>query len=230
MPTSIGWNGTAEPNGGLVTDTDDIDAKVEKFAPNGGTAVAVVGGLVVAGFLVGWVLDMDNIPLWVPAVALLGGIVLYTSTVRPRVRVQGRELVLRNMLTTFHLPLAAIEEVAVQQVMAVRAGGKRYVCSGVGRTLRQAMKGSAAMKAREQMGGLRGELAAVREPGMNYADFVELRIQELVNEDRMRRGVKRFSPEADELAGQVRREWAWPEIAALLATGTFFVVAILLGG
>ena len=214
-----------------VTGTDDGDTRVEKFAPNGGTVIAVIGGVVAVGFIVGWAVDMDDVPLWVPAVALLGGIVLYTSTVRPRVRVQGRELVLRNMLTTFYIPLAAIEEIAVQQVLAVRAGGKRYVCAGVGRTLRQAMKGSAVQKAREQMGGLRGEMAAatVREPGMNYADYVEIRIQELVNEDRMRRGVKRFSPEADELAKQIRRELAWPELIALVAFAAFFVVAILAG-
>jgi hypothetical protein len=212
-----------------VTNTDHDDTKVEKFAPNGGTAVAVIGGIVVLVLVVGWALDMGGVPLWVPAASLFGGIVLYTSTVRPRVRVQGHELVLRNMLTTVHLPLAAIEEVAIQQVMAVRAGGKRYVCSGVGRTLRQAMKGSAVMRARAQMGGLRGELAAVHEPGMNYADFVEIRVQELINEDRMRRGVKKFSPEADELAGQVRREWAWPELVALVVTGVFFVVALVLG-
>ncbi|MDX6373510.1 MAG: hypothetical protein QOD98_2498 [Nocardioidaceae bacterium] len=213
-----------------MTNTDHDDTKVEKFAPNGGTVIAVIGGIVVLVLVVGWALDMDGVPLWVPAASLFGGIVLYTSTVRPRVRVQGHELVLRNMLTTVHLPLAAIEEVAIQQVMAVRAGGKRYVCSGVGRTLRQAMKGSAMMRARAQMGGLRGELAAVHEPGMNYADFVEIRVQELINEDRMRRGVKKFSPEADELAGQVRREWAWPELVALVVTGVFFVVALLLGG
>jgi hypothetical protein len=114
-------------------------------------------------------------------------------------------------------------------VMAVRAGGKRYVCSGVGRTLRQAMKGSAIQKAREQMGGLSGEIAkaAVREPGMNYADFVELRIQELVNADRIRRGVRRMSPEADELAKQARREWAWPELAVLVGTAAFTVIALL---
>jgi hypothetical protein len=214
-----------------VTRTDDDDTKVEKFAPNGGTGIAVIGGVVALGFIVGWAVDMDEVPLWVPAVALFGGIVLYTSTLRPRVRVQGRELVLRNMLTTVYLPLAAIEEIAVRQVMAVRAGGKRYVCAGVGRTLRQAMKGSAMQKAREQAGGLRGEIAAatVREPGMNYADFVEIRVQELVNEDRMRRGIKRFSPEADELARQVRRELAWPEIAALVATAAFLVIAILAG-
>jgi hypothetical protein len=214
-----------------VTGTDQGEAEVEKFAPNGGTAIAVIGAVVSLGFVVAWAVDIDEVPLWVPAVALLGAVVVYMSTVRPRVRVEGRELVLRNMLSTIRLPLAAIEEVAVQQVMAVRAGGKRYVCAGVGRSLRQAMKGSAMQKAREQAGGLRGEIAKaqVREPGMNYADFVEIRVQELVNEDRMRRGVKRFSPEADELAKQVRREWAWPELAALVATVVFFVVGLVVG-
>ena len=66
---------------------------------------------------------------------------------------------------------------------------------------------------------------------MNYADFVEIRIQELINEDRMRRGVKRFSPEADELAqadppraglaGDRRRSWR-PRPSSL--------VAVLAGG
>ena len=64
---------------------------------------------------------------------------------------------------------------------------------------------------------------------MIYADFVEIRVQELVNEDRMRRGVKRFSPEADELAKEVRREPAWPEIAALVAAAVFVVVGFLVG-
>ena len=207
------------------------DALVEKFAPNGGRVVTGLGAVVVVAMILAWATDPTRGTFWVPCLALVIALLLWTSTLRPRVMVEGWSLVLRNMLSTVRLPLAAIEEVAVQQVMAVRAGGKRYVCSGVGRTLRQAMKGSAMQRAREQAGGLRGEIAKaqVREPGMNYADFVEIRVQELVNEDRMRRGVARFSPEADELAEQVRREWAWPEIAALVACVAFFVVGLLVG-
>jgi len=210
-----------------VAGTDPSSAPVEKFAPNGGTVIAVVGGLVVAAFVVGWAIDVHRVPLYVPAAALFGGVVLYASTVRPRVRVHGHDLVLRNMFSTVWIPLAAVEELAVQQLLAVRAGGKRYVCAGVGRSMRQALKGSPILKAREQVGGLRGELAKVREPGMNYADYVEIRLQELVKEDRARRGISRFSPEADELAKQVRRELAWPELAALAATLVFLVVGIL---
>jgi hypothetical protein len=229
MPPSIGWKRSPDPNGELVSRTQDGDASVEKFAANGGIVTTVVGGLVVLTVLGVWVTNMDGIPLWIPAVALFAGAVLYASTVRPKVLVQRHELVLRNMVSTTYVPLAAIEEVAVQQVMAVRAGGRRHVCAGVGRSMRAAMKGSAVMRAREQLGGLRGELAAVREPGMNYADFVELRVRELINEDRMRRGVRKYSAEADELAEQVRREWAWPEIVALAATLVLLVLAVLVG-
>jgi hypothetical protein len=213
-----------------VTGTAESDAPVEKFAPNGGTPIAVIGGVVALAFVVAWAFDTDGMPLWVPALALLFAVLLHMSTVRPRVRVEDRQLVLRNMATTVRLPLASVEEVAVRQVLAVRAGGKRYVCAGVGRTLRQAMKGSAVQHAREEMGGLRGEMArAVREPGMNYGDFVELRIRELVNEDRVRRGIKLYSAEADELARQVRREPAYVELALLVAAAAFFVVAVLVG-
>ena len=207
----------------------DHEGRVEKFAPNGGTVMAVLGGVVVAAFVVSWALDTDGIPLWVPALALFCGIVLYASTVRPRVMIQGDDLVLRNMLSTITIPLAAVDEIAVRQVMAVRAGGKRYVCAGAGRSLRQALKGSPAQRARGEMGGLRGELAKEPESGMNYADFIELRVQELVNEDRMRRGIKRYSPEADELAEQVRREPAWVEIIGLCVTALVVVAGILAG-
>jgi hypothetical protein len=212
-----------------VTRTEASDPAVEKFSPNGGTVTAVVGGLVALAFILAWAIDIHRVALWVPGLALLGAAVVWISTVRPRVRVQNHELVLQNMVTTTYLPLASIEEVAVRQVMAVRAGGRRYVCSGVGRSMRAALKGSAVERSREHLGGLRGELAKVKEPGMHYADYVEIRVQELINEDRMRRGVRKYSPEADELAEQVRRELAWPAIGALAVTALLVVVGVIVG-
>lgn len=212
-----------------MTRTEASEPAVEKFAPNGGTVTAVVAGLVALAFILAWAIDIHRVALWVPALALLGGAIVWMSTVRPRVRVENNELVLQNMVTTTYLPLASIEEVAVRQVMAVRAGGQRYVCSGVGRSMRSALKGSSVEHARQQVGGLRGELAKVPEPGMHYADFVELRVRELINEDRMRRGVKRYSPEADELAKQVRREPSWPAIGVLAVVAVLLVVGVIVG-
>jgi len=212
-----------------LAEVDPEDVTVEKFAQNGGQVVAGLGALVVLGMLVGWVVDPGNVAFWVVPLALVIASVVWTSTLRPRVLVQGSSLVLRNMVTTVRIPLAAIEEVAVRQVLAVRAGDKRYVCAGVGRTLRQAIKGSAVQRAREQMGGLRAEIATVVEPGLIYADYIELRLRELIKEDRARRGLTATSPELDELGAQVRRELAWPEIAALVGSVVFFVLVVLLG-
>jgi len=191
------------------------DVTVERFAPNGGHFVAGLGALVVVAMLVGWALDPTEDTLWVVPLALVVAAVIWTSTLRPRVLVQGSSLVLRNMLTTVRIPLAAVEEIVVRQVMAVRAGDKRYFCAGVGRSLRQAMQGSMMQRAREQVGGFSGEIATVAEPGMIYADYVEMRVRELVKADRLRRGLTATSPEVETLAAQVRREPAWPEIGAL---------------
>jgi hypothetical protein len=210
-----------------VVESDEDQATVEKFARSGGTVIAVLGGLIAAAFLVGWALDMDGVPLWVPAASLLGGVLIWTSTLRPRVLVESADLVLRNMLSTIRIPLAAIDEIAVRQVLAVRAGGKRYVCSGTGRSMRQAMRGSPMQKAREQAGSLTGEVPVEIGRGIQYADFVETRIQELIRKDRNRRGIRAYTPETEELATQIRREWAWPEIAALAGTTVFLVVAII---
>jgi hypothetical protein len=192
----------------VVASADHGDVRVERFVRNGGTVMPILGGIVVVAFIVGWAVDRDGVPLWVPALALLIGALLYTSTVRPRVMIRGHDLVLRNMVSTTVIPLAAVDQLAVRQVLAVRVGDNRHVCAGVGRSFRQAVRGMA-------------------DPAGNYADFVELRLQELVNEDRARRGVKRFSAEADQLGEQVRREHAWPEIVALAVTGLFFVVAVV---
>ena len=67
------------------------------------------------------------------------------------------------------------------------------------------------------------------EPGLIYADYIELRIRELVKEDRARRGLTATSPELDELAAQVRREPAWPEIVALVGSVVLFVLVRVLG-
>ena len=64
--------------------------------------------------------------------AAFAGILSYAALLRPAVRVDSDALVLRNMLDTNVVPLAAIDEVAVRQVLAVRADEKRYVSPAIG--------------------------------------------------------------------------------------------------
>jgi len=210
------------------------DVTVEKFAPNGGHLAAVLGALLAVGLLVAWALDPGDVALWVVPLAFLILAVIWTSTLRPRVLVQGSSLVLRNMVTTTRIPLAAVEEIVVRQVLAVRAGGKRYVCAGVGRSVRQAMLSPAMQRARRQGGGIGGfggfteEIGTVSAPGTIYADYVEMRLRALVKDDRDRRGLKARSPEVEALAAQTRRELAWPEIAGLAVSVLLLGLALLL--
>jgi hypothetical protein len=67
----------------------------------------------------------------------------------------------------------------------------------------------------------------VQEPGVAYADFVELRIAQLAANDRARRGIEERSEEEYDLGGTVERRTAWPEIGALALLALAFVVAVL---
>ena len=46
---------------------------------------------------------------------------------------------MRNMLETIQIRLVAVEELAVRQVLAVRAADRRWVSTAVGRSLRKTM-------------------------------------------------------------------------------------------
>lgn len=207
------------------------DQQVEKFASDG--RVTGVIGLVVAACIVGFgISDPGSIPLPVVAGTLVVAVLMWATMLRPQVSVADGDLVMRNMLETIRIPLAAIDELAVRQVLAVRAGDRRFVSPGVGRSVRQAVKASRADRpgpTAPALGpALGGGSPSDIEPGIPYADFVEHRLRDLVQVDRNRRGIRAYSEEAEALAGEVRREPAFLEIAALAASTAFLILAILL--
>ena len=186
---------------------------VEDFRPTSGRISGVLGlGICAATVVLGLAEFDEGFPPAVVWAALFAGVLFWASMLRPRVRVSGNELRLRNMLDTITLPLASIEQIVVRQVLSVRAGDRRYISSAVGKTWRQAMK-----KDRE------------REPGAEapYAVFVEERLTQLAENARSKQGIALMSDEQLELAKSVRREWAWPEIVLLGFTALGFVVALL---
>ena len=139
-------------------------------------------------------------------VALFVAVLTWASMVRPVVQVHGDELVLRNMLDTVALPLAAVEQVSIGQMLAIGTASGRYVSPAVGKSWRKASKENRAAKA--------GRPAA----GTTYADYVEERLSQLAEDARAREGVALMSSEQAALAQQVRRQPAWPEIGALVVT------------
>jgi hypothetical protein len=188
------------------------DEVVEDFRPSSGRITGLLGLGICVGIVVLGLVEFDEgfPPAGVWA-ALFAAVLLWSAMLRPRVRVTGPELRLRNMLTTISVPLASIEQIVVRQVLSVRAGDHRYVSSAVGKSWRQALKSDRP-----------------RDPGEDapYPVFVEERLQQLAEDARTKAGISLMSDEQLELAKGVRREWAWPEIVLLGFTALGFVVAL----
>lgn len=192
---------------------------VERFRPTSGPVTGGIALVVVLAVVVIGVLDRQSgFPAPVVTGALVVGVLVWAAALRPRVWVTEQSLVMRNMLDTVSVPLAAIEEIVVRQVLAVRAGRKRYVSPAVGRSWRQTLRS-----------GKKGPSAAAgAEPAGSYPDFVEQRIRRLADDERAKRGIERYSEEQVALAAGISRDPAWPEIAALVLTTLAFVVTLVL--
>jgi hypothetical protein len=197
----------ADPKGG-----SGADEPVERFHPTSGRIMGTIALVLVAAVVVIGVLDREHgFPMPVVLGAVVFGILVWAAMLRPRVWATGDDLVMRNMLNTAHIPLAAIEQVAVRQVLAVSAGERRFVSPAIGRSLRQTLKSN------------RG---AQQTALQSYPVFVEERISQLADDARTQRGVRRFSEEQVALGADVRTTWAWPEIVGLVGFGAAFLVSL----
>ena len=192
---------------------DHSDDVVERFHPTSGQVtgwLAVVGSAVVA--LVGLAYLDDGFPPWVVGLALLVGVLAWAAMLRPALWATDEHLVMRNLVETVHIRLAAVEEMAVRQVLAVRAGDRRWVSTVVGRSWRKAVtaRPSASGEARE---------------GMAYPDFVETRLYDLVDQARAAEGVRPGSKEQLALPDAVRRTPDRLPIALIAAAALVLVVS-----
>lgn len=188
------------------------DEAVERFRPTSGRVLGLVA-LALAAFVVviGLVDRTHGFPLPVVLGAVVFAILVWSSMLRPRVWATREHLVMRNMLDTAWVPLAAIEQVVVRQVLAVRAGERRFVSPAIGRSWRQTLKSNKST-------------ATALE---SYPVFVEERISRLADDARAQQGIRRFSDEQVALASAVRREPAWPEIVGLVGSGVAFLASLL---
>lgn len=172
-----------------------MEPVVEKFHPTGqvGGWLSVLAGLFLAGIAV---TGDDQRVHSLGAVGLLVAALSWASMVRPALWVersgQVRDLVLRNGFTTTRLPLAAIERLAVEQVLFVWVGDKRYGSPVLGRSRRKVIKGVP-----DQMPD---ELPADKVP---YNDFVKGRLHDHMSEAQQAAGVRPASDEQQALASGV---------------------------
>ncbi|GAA4734917.1 hypothetical protein GCM10023350_18300 [Nocardioides endophyticus] len=203
-----------------MTDPDS-DTVVERFAPTSGR-ISGVAGLITAGVvlilaLLGW--DTGT-PLGVAIVALLGALMVWAAMLRPALWTTGNDLVMRGMLGTHWVPLAAIDTVIVTQVLAVKVGDRRFVSPVIGYTVRQTVK-SKARDARSPSG-------SAPAPTQEHQAFVEARIAYVAQDARDRLGIRKGSPEQQALAAGVRHTWAWPELVATALLVLAFAVWVIL--
>lgn len=187
---------------------------VERFRPTSGRILGFMAlALALAVVVIGVVDRESGFPPSVVAAAVVFGILVWAAMLRPKVWVTEQDLVLRNMLDTVFIPLAAIEQVVVRQVLAVRAGEKRFVSPAIGRNWRQAFRAN----------------RAARQPTAteSYPVFVEERIAQLAEDARAKSGVTMLSDEQLVLAEGVRRAWAWPEIVGLALASAAFLLTLV---
>lgn len=198
---------------------DDREAAVERFEATSGRVSGWLTVVLSAVLVVAGVAYLDEgFPAWVAAAGLLVGVLAWAAMLRPALWATEEHLVMRNLAETVQIRLAAVEELAVRQVLAVRAGDKRYVSTVVGRTWRKAL-----LNRRSGQGGEGGP-----SEGMPYADWAENRLYELVDHARKAAGVRPGSKEQLALPDAVRREpavlpLALIAVAVLLLVVSFFV-------
>lgn len=201
---------------------------VERFKPTTGAFVGWSGLALAAGAFV-WVAlnEHSSSGLRIGLGALFGAVVIWTTQLRPRVTAYPRALLMHGSVRDTYVPYAAIDEVTMGQTLNVWAGGRRYMCVGIGKSVGYEMR----QRVRAQGSGsgfganrgyqflVRAE-AGEREPKMSYHNFVLTRIRDLVARTHQQR-------EPDGRHPPVRQSYAVPEIVGLVVTGGAFLFSLL---
>lgn len=190
----------------------------ERFASSSGIASGVAALLLLAGAFAlglreGWGLTTHG-------VLLVLAVLSWGTLLRPRVSIEGDRLRLRGVLSTTVIPLAAVQEVLVRQVLAVRVGERTFTSPAIGRRVRRAMGYHEPVSADGSMLGLAPS---------PEAELAQSRLRDAAFAARRRAGLEEWSPEQLALGEQVQRRPAWVELG-LLAVGVVLAVVGLVAG
>ena len=201
------------------------DKPVERFKPTSGTIPGVAGLLFVA-VAVGYVATSVHTitGLRVASAMVVFGVLVWITQLRPRATAYPETLVLRNVLRDTLIPLRLVDEVLVRQTMHVWVGDEKYVCLGIGRSVRNLIghkRPMARILGTGVMHDMADDVPHPDQTAMSYVSFVETRLDDLAN-------YARKAPVTDPDA-TVRHRWAWPELVVLVAAGLTFLVSLFLG-
>lgn len=192
------------------------DGAVEWFEAPSGRLIGAAGLVFLGVLLAVAVLDgLQGKDLPVAAGFGFAATAIWAVLLRPRVGLGPDVLVLRRPLSTITLPLAAIEQVALRQVLAVLVAEKRYVATGLGRSRRSLARHDGRARGRKDASDA------------DYAAFVSERMHARMEDARARAGVALLSDEQLALAAGVRTRPAWPEITLLALTALLWLLGLI---
>lgn len=210
---------TASPEG--ITTTEPV----ERFRPTSGRVLGYAGLVAVVGLVVYLAVAVHTLNGLRLALGLIFfGVLIWTTQLRPRAAAYPDVLRLKNVFRDATVPLAMIDDVTVRRTLNVWAGHERFVCVGIGQSLRSMVKaksrGPSALLGFDRLEAYTQQSTPPRpdQTAMSYSSFVEVRIEALAAD------AKRLGKGTDL---RPRRTWAWPEIAALVVTGLAFVVSLV---
>lgn len=211
---------------------------MERFTATNGRVTGVLG-LVTAAFIAVMFVISAPARIAVPGViaCLFAAVVLWGAMLRPGVSATADHLLMRTLFETVTIPLAGIDTVVVRRYLLVRAGGTKYVCPAIGRSLRKTvrseMKWSGGPQVLSPGAAITKDSSVIaasqikRKGEIDYADFVEERILHLAASARAARGIEERSEEEYELGSQTVRRTFWPVLVALAVLAVAFVVALV---
>ena len=216
-----------------------VTADVQTFKPTTGRVMGVLG-LATAAFL--GVMFVVSAP---PAVAVPGviactiaAVLVWASMLRPGVSASQDDLTMRTLFETVTIPLAGIDTVLVRRYLLVRAGGTKYICPAISRSLRKTVRtelkwgGGGTSQMISPGSAVANDPTVVaasqkaRQGDIDYADFVEERIKSLAAGARARKGIEERSEEEYELGQQTVRRPYWPVVVGLVVLVIAFVVTL----
>lgn len=203
---------------------------VERFKPTSGIFVGYAGLVFVAVVVVYVAVSVHTVTgLRVALGMLFFGVLVWMTQLRSRATAYPDRLLLKNAVRDAVIPLVLIEEVSVRQTLNVWVGERRFICIGIGRSLRSMVKGRKRSPSTLGSGRMHAfselaERAAPDQTAMSYDAFVVTRIEQLV-EDAKKEAAKQGTATGD---ARPRNRYAWPEVAALVVTGAGFVLSYVL--
>lgn len=192
----------------------------QRFGPTSGMVIGWIGiasGLALAVWLL--VAGRGVADVRAAIVLLVFVLLCWCFLARPRVVIGASDVELRNALSSWHVPLASVEDVQVRQATMVVTDERSYVGIGVGHPMRKLVRGDRApASGPESVGGPSGGKAAPSAPGQTaeVPAFMTARVLEAAAHARS----------AGSGAAPVRRTWARVELAGFGVLVVALVVSL----